>query len=103
MQAPVASAVSVELQQKFDALQDNIADIRRIVERLASRQEQMTQDMVTLQTTQQLLAQKLSMPPQAAAAPPAPHTRKMPYPEASAAPRPVPSPPSRLGTSTSSH
>jgi hypothetical protein len=93
VQASVASAVSAELQQKFDTLQNNIADIRRIVERIASRQEQMTQDMMTLQTTQQLLAQKLSTATQAAAAPPASHGKKMPYPEASAAPRPVPSPP----------
>jgi hypothetical protein len=103
VQAPVASANPAELQQKFDALQNNIADIRRIVERIASRQEQMTRDMVTLQTTQQLLAQKLSTPPQAMPLPPAPHAKKMPYPEASAAPRLVPSPPPRPGTSTPSY
>jgi hypothetical protein len=97
---PVASDVSVELQQKFDALQDNIADIRRIVERIASRQEQMTQDMMTLQTTQQLLAQKLSTPPQGAAPPRAPGTKKMAYPEAAPAPRRVSNPTPRLGAST---
>jgi hypothetical protein len=97
------SELSPELQQKFDTLQNDIADVRRLVERLASRQEQMTQDMVTLQTTQQLLAQKLSTLPRTAATPPAPHPKRIPYPEASAAPYPVPSPPPRPGTYTSSH
>jgi hypothetical protein len=98
-----SAPTQAELQQKFDALQENIADIRRIVERIASRQEQMTQDMLTLQTRQQVLAQKLSTTTQAAAAPPAPHTKKITYPEAAAASRLVPSPPPRLGTSTPSH
>ena len=102
VQAPLATELSPQVQQKFDTLQNDIADIRRLVERVASRQEQMTRDMMTLQTTQQLLAQKLSTTTQAAAAPPAPHAKRMPYPEASAAPRPVLSPPPRLGTSTSS-
>jgi hypothetical protein len=97
VQAPLVSELSPELQLKFDALQNDIADVRRLVERIASRQEQMTQDMMTLQTTQQLLAQKLSTTP------PAPHIKRTPYPEASAAPRPVPIPPPRLGPSTSSH
>lgn len=103
VQTPLASELSPELQQKFDTLQNDIADVRRLVERLASRQEHMTQDMMTLQATQQLLAQKLSTPPRAAAAPPAPHPKRIPYPEASAAPYPVPSPPPRPGTFTSSH
>jgi hypothetical protein len=103
VQTPLASELSPELQQKFDTLQNDIADVRRLVERLASRQEQMTQDMVTLQTTQQLLAQKLSTLPRTAATPPAPHPKRIPYPEASAAPYPVPSPPPRPGTYTSSH
>jgi hypothetical protein len=103
VQTPLASELSPELQQKFDTLQNDIADVRRLVERIASRQEQMTRDMMTLQTTQQSLAQKLSTPPQAAAAPPAPHVKRTPYPEASAAPRPIPIPPPRLGTSTSLH
>jgi hypothetical protein len=103
VQAPLATALSPQVQQKLDTLQNDIADIRRLVERVASRQEQMTRDMMTLQTTQQLLAQKLSTTTQAAAAPPAPHAKRMmSYPEASAAPRPVPSSPPRLGTSTSS-
>lgn len=101
-QPPVASEVSAELQQKFDALQNNIADIRAIVERIASRQEQMTQDMMTLQTTQQLLTQMLSTPPQAAAPPPAARTKKI-YPQAAAAPRRVLNPPPRLGAATPSH
>lgn len=102
VQAPVATELTPQVQQKFDALQNDIADIRRLVERVASRQEQITRDMMTLQTTQQLLARKLSTSPQAAVAPPAPRVKRMSYPEASAAPRPVPSPPPRLGTSTSS-
>jgi hypothetical protein len=102
VQAPLATELSPQVQQKFDMLQNDIADIRRLVERVASRQEQMTRDMMTLQTTQQLLARKLSTSPQAAAAPPSPHAKRMSYPEASAAPRPVPSPAPRLGASTSS-
>jgi hypothetical protein len=103
VQAAAASAISPELQQKFDALQNNIADIRRVVERIASRQEQMTQDMMTLQTTQQLLAEKLAAAAHAAPAPPPSHAKMLPYPEVSRAPRSIPSPPPPLGTSTSSH
>jgi hypothetical protein len=102
IQAPVATELTPQVQQKFDALQNDIADIRRLVERVASRQEQITRDMMTLQTTQQLLARKRSTSPQAAVASPAPRAKRMSYPEASAAPRPVPSPPPRLGTFTSS-
>ena len=102
-QAPVAPRISPELQQKFEALQDDIADVRRIVEQIAIRQERMNQDMVALQTTEQSLMQKLSAPPQTAAAPVAPRTRKTAYPEAAAAPRPIPAPPPRLGTSLTSH
>lgn len=95
-QAPVAPEISSGLQQKFESLQDDIADVRRIVEQIAIRQEQMAENMAALQTAQQTLTQKLA-PPQTAAAPVVPHTRKTTYPEAAAVPHPIPAPPPRLG------
>jgi hypothetical protein len=74
--APVAPAISPELEQKFEALQNDLADMRHIVEQIASRQEEMAQDMVTLQVAQQTLTQRLSAPPQTAAAPGAPRPKK---------------------------
>jgi hypothetical protein len=91
-QAKVAPGISPELQQKFESLQDDIADVRRIAEQIAIRQEKMVQDIAALQTAQQILTQKL-LPLQSATAPAIPHARKTTYPEA--VPRPIPAP--RLG------
>ena len=78
MPAPVAPAISPELEQKLEALQTDLADMRRLVEQIASRQEEMAQDMVTLQIAQQSQAQRLPPPPpQTAAAAGAPHPRKI--------------------------
>ncbi len=49
-----------ELQQQLAALGNNIADVQRAVENLAARQEQMGQDIATLQWTEQNVIQKLS-------------------------------------------
>jgi hypothetical protein len=87
--APVAPAISPELQQKFEVLQDDLADLRRIVAQIAARQEEMGQDMVTLEVAQQTLTQRLSAPPQTPAAPPA---RRIAHPETAGAPRSVPGP-----------
>jgi hypothetical protein len=59
-QAGAALGISPELQQKFESLRDDIADVRRIVEQIAIRQEQMTESVVALQAAQQTLTQKLS-------------------------------------------
>jgi len=89
-----ALGISPELQQKFESLQDDIADVRCIVEQIAIRQEQMTESVVALQAAQQTLTQKLS-PPQTAAASAVSHARKSTYPEAAAVPRPIPASPPR--------
>jgi len=101
-QARAALGISPELQQKFESLQDDIADVRRIVEQIAIRQEQMTESVVALQAAQQTLTQKLSLP-QTAAASAVSHARKSTYPEAAAVPRPIPAPPPRLEPLQTSH
>jgi len=101
-QARAAPGISPELQQKFESLQDDIADVRRIVEQIAIRQEQMTESVVALQAAQQTLTQKLS-PTQTAAASAVSHARKSTYPEAAAVPRPIPAPPPRLEPLQTSH
>jgi len=85
--APVARSATPELQEKLEALQADLADVRRIVEQIAARQDEMAQDMVTLQVAQQALTQKLSAPPQTAAAPIAAPAKRI-----------TPAPAPRLGT-----
>ncbi len=96
--APVASLTAPELQQKLEALQTGLADVRRIVEQIATRQDEIAQDMVTLQVAQQALTQKLSAPPQTAAAPTAAPARKIFPPQTATSPRSVPGPAPRLET-----
>jgi hypothetical protein len=52
--------LSTELQHQLETVGNDIAVMHRLVERLAARQEQMAQDIATLQTAQQNIIDKIS-------------------------------------------
>jgi hypothetical protein len=69
-QVSVAPGSPPELQHQLETMVSDIAVVRRIVERLAALQEQMAQDIVTLQKSGQNVRQKVSLPPHSPAAVP---------------------------------
>ena len=72
----------------------DLAVVRRIVEQLAAKQEQMAQDIATLQATKQNVSEKKSLLPQTSAVPP----RKNTHSEAAVQPPSVPVPTPRPRT-----
>jgi hypothetical protein len=85
--AVAAAAISPDLTQQLAPLAQNLDAMRRSVEQLAARQEQLAQNVATLQAVGQDIREKVSAPPQQqAAASPAP---KPPQPKA---PSPVAQP-----------
>jgi hypothetical protein len=67
---PAAAAVSPELVQQLEAMARDVAVVRRRLEQLAAKQEQMAQNIATLQAVEQDTRQKMSSPPQSGAVPP---------------------------------
>jgi hypothetical protein len=61
--SPADRPSSSELQHQLDAMTENLGTLQRMVAELTSRQEQMTKDIATLQTTQQSVSEKLSALP----------------------------------------
>jgi hypothetical protein len=61
---PTTTESSSDLQQQLETIVGDLAIVRRIVEQVASRQDQMAQDFATLQETQQNVSPKISAPPQ---------------------------------------
>jgi hypothetical protein len=59
-----ATESSSYLQQQLESILGDLAMVRRIVEQVASRQDQMAQDIATLQEAQQNVSPKISAPPQ---------------------------------------
>ena len=55
-----ATELSIELQHQLETMGNDIAVMHRLVERLAARQEQMAQDVATLQAAQQNIIDKIS-------------------------------------------
>jgi hypothetical protein len=51
--APVAAAISPELIQQFDEIALDLAVMRKSIEELAAKQEQMAQNIASLQTVEQ--------------------------------------------------
>ncbi len=92
---PSAGAtISRELVQQLAPIARDLAAVRRSVEQVAAKQEQMDQNIVTLQAIEQDIRQKvMSSPPPARAAPAQP---KSPQPAAQSSP-PPPSPPPPAG------
>jgi len=91
--AALASGVTAgELAQQLEPITRDLAVVRRSLEQLATKQEQMAQNIATLQAAEQDIRQKMSSPPPSRPAPP----RKPPEAAAqspAAQPSSVPSPP----------
>ena len=58
--ASPATGLPAELQEQLKTIENNIADVQRIVEKLAATQAQMGQDIALLQGTQQNVVQKIA-------------------------------------------
>ncbi len=93
-QASVAVGPSPEALHQLDTMVSGLAVVRRIVEQLAAKQEQMAQDIATLQAIKQNVSEKKSSLPQASAVPP----RKNTHSEAAVQPPSVPVPTPRPRT-----
>jgi hypothetical protein len=81
--AVVTAVIPPELQRTFNTSGSDLADVRRMVEdiaarleQLAARQEHVVQQMATLQAAEQALTEKLSAPPHTATAAVAPRNNK---------------------------
>ena len=90
--APASAITAGELVQQLEPITRDLTIVRRSLEQLAAKQEQMTQNIATLQAAEQDIRQKMSSPPPSRPAP----ARKPP--EATAQtpavqPSSVPSPP----------
>lgn len=101
--APVAAGSAQELerqapqyqglQHQLETIAGDLASVRRLVEQLAARQNQMAQDLATLQAAERDVSQKLSSASQPPAHPPPhkPAAKPLPLaapPQSSAAPLP---------------
>jgi hypothetical protein len=73
--SPAATTNSPDLVQQLAPLASNLDVVRRNLELLAARQEQMSQNMAALQAAEQDIKEKLSFPPQP---PPAPQAASIP-------------------------
>jgi hypothetical protein len=69
-QASVAAGSSPEAQRQLETIVSDLAVVRRIVEQLAAKQEQMAQDIATLQAAEQNVSERKSSLPQSLAVPP---------------------------------
>ena len=69
-QASVAAGSSPEAQHQLETMVSDLAVVRRIVEQLAAKQEQMAQDIATLQAAEQNVSEKKSSLPQSSGVPP---------------------------------
>jgi hypothetical protein len=70
--APVPVALSPTLEQQFEAMSSDLAAVRQSVDELSSGLRQMKRDITNLQTTEQVLFERISEPPpRPAAGPPA--------------------------------
>ena len=59
----IASESFPDLQQQFKTIASDLAIVRRLVEQVSARQDQMAQDIETLQAAEQDLSQKISAAP----------------------------------------
>ena len=96
--SPAAAATSPDPMQQLAPLASNLDAVRRSVEQLAARQEQMAQNIATLQAIDEDIKQTMSSPPPSPsqqAAPNPQHKPPQPKPQSpavqsSSAPRPPP-------------
>jgi len=64
VQAPVAIESSPELQHQVETMTSDLTVVRRLMEQLAAKEDQMARDIATMQATEQNVSQKLSSLPQ---------------------------------------
>jgi len=90
---PVVAATPPASAQQLESLASNLDGVRRSVEQLAAKQEQIAQNIATLQTVEEDIRQKmLYTPPSSSQAAPIPQ-QKSPQPRAQSSSVPRPSPP----------
>jgi hypothetical protein len=91
--SPVVAATAPDPMQQLEPLASNLDVVRRSVEQLAAKQEQMAQNIATLQAVEEDIRQKVSSPP------PSPSQQAAPIPQykppqlraqSSSVPRPPP-------------
>jgi TolA-binding protein len=92
--SPAVAATAPDPVQQLEPLASNLDVVRRSVEQLAAQQEQMAQNIATLQAVEEDIRQKVSSPSQQAASiprhkPPQPNVQSSAV-QSSSAPRPPP-------------
>jgi len=93
--SPAMAATAPDTMQQLEPLAFNLDVVRRSVEQLAARQEQMAQNIVTLQAVADDIRQRMSTTPPASAseqqaAPIPKHNPPQPRAQSSSVPRPLP-------------
>jgi hypothetical protein len=93
--SPAVAATAPDPVQQLEPLASNLDVVRRSVEQLAAKQEQMAQNIATLQAVEEDIRQKVSPPPPPPSPPPQPASipqYKPPQPrvQSSSVPRPPP-------------
>jgi hypothetical protein len=93
--SPAMAATAPDTMQQLEPLVFNLDVVRRSVEQLAARQEQMAQNIVTLQAVADDIRQRMSTTPPASpseqqAAPIPKHNPPQPRAQSSSVPRPLP-------------
>src|SRR5713226_4596226 len=89
--SPAVAATAPDPVQQLEPLASNLDVVRRSVEQLAAKQEQMAQNIATLQAVDEDIRQKVSSPPPSQQAPSIPqHKPPQPRVQSSSVPRPPP-------------
>jgi hypothetical protein len=91
--SPVVAATAPDPMQQLEPLASNLDIVRRSVEQLAAKQEQMAQNIATLQAVEEDIRQKMSSPPPSPsqqAAPVPQYKPPQPRAQSSSVPRPPP-------------
>ena len=101
--SPVVAATSPGPVQQLEPLASNLDVVRRSVDQLAAKQEQMVQNIAALQSIEEEIRQKMSSPPpsasQQAVSIPPPHKPPQPRAQSSAVQSPsAPRPPAPAGS-----
>jgi hypothetical protein len=92
--SPAAAAPSPGVLQQLEPMARDLAAVRRGLEQLAARQEQMAQNIAALQAAEQDIRQRMSSPPPSRAVPTPPRKPPQPAAQSSAVqPSSVPPPP----------
>jgi len=95
-QASVAATSSHDLQHQLETMVSDLAVMRHMVEQVAAKQEQMTQDIAALRSAQQNLGERISSLPQSPTVSPSKNAQSIVHSEAPvqlpSVPIPVPRP-----------